>query len=506
MAGGTPTVGRRGRRGPRLSRAELAAQFSADPADIALVESFAADNDLTVSATNARQRRVTLSGRVSDVEDAFQLRMNWYDHVHHPHRGFDNEPAIPDELAGVVTSIMGISDRPQANVETTGAAEAQDETISALELGAIYGFPEEAKGAGETIAVLLLGGGYYEYNLQDQMESLGLPMPKITIAEVDGRGNNPCDLETTDAFVSWLNEGADVDGWTLLDALWTVECSQDIQLIAALAPEAEIVVFFAPNTDAGITNALAAVRDHPTEPTILSISWSQTERSASDAFLATVEEELAYLAMAGVTVCCASGDKGSYNGEKVPSVAYPASSPYAVGCGGTTMLRDGLSILSEVTWNTPFNGRAAGTGGGASNRFPTPEWQEGCAIPDAGYEGGGRGVPDVVAPADPHSGCRIYLGSGISLSAGTSASAPLWAAFIACVNSARDEPIGYVTPDLYDIAQRRAGEALRPVTEGNNDIDHEDSDTWLASDGWNPCGRLGSPIGEVLFDELVALE
>lgn len=506
-AASTPAPGGRRGRG-RKSRAELAEQFSADPADIAAVEAFAAEHELTVANTNARQRRVTLSGRVSDMEDAFQLRMSWYEHEFHPHRGFDGEPAIPEELHGVVTAVLGISDRPQANVETPAAAGEVEEVaaLTVRDLGRLYGFPDNARGAGQVIAVLLLGGGFYEEDLDEQMKSLGLPVPPVTVVSVDGRGNTPCDVETLDEYVSWINYGTKINGFTIMEALWTVECSQDLQMIAGLAPEAEILVFFTKNTDAGISNALATIRDHPKEPTILSISWSQTERSASDAFLTTFEEELTYLSMAGVTVCCASGDRGSYNGEKVPSVAYPASSPNTLACGATTLSWQNDAIVAETTWNSPLNGYKAATGGGASSRFATPEWQAGCAIPDSGFEGGGRGVPDVVSAGDPSTGCTIYLGSGSVPSAGTSAAAPLWAAFVACVNGQRDDPLGYVTPDLYDIFAKRGGEALRGITDGNNDIDTEAAETWIAGPGWNPCGGLGSPIGTVLFDELVALE
>ena len=508
--------GRSGRRGRgRLSREELAARFGASTEDIAAVEQFAAENDLRVTNVSAAQRRVTLEGRVTDVEDAFQLRMNWYDHQFHPHRGFDAPPAIPEGLMSVVTAVLGISDKPQANVELPAAATeagagavdlaVEEVTLTGRSLGRLYGFPKKHKGDGEVVAVLLLGGGWYQEDLEEQMRSLDLDTPTVTVAEVDGRGNNPCDKETLDEYVSWLNEGTKIHPFTLMEALWTVECTQDVEMIASLAPDAEIVVFFAPNTDSGITNALAAVLDHPKEPTVLSISWSQTERSASDDFLATVEEELALLGHAGVTICCASGDRGSYNGEKFPSVAYPASSPHVLGCGGTTLSTDGESILDETTWNAPLNGKAAATGGGASHRFEVPDWQADCTIPATGKEGGGRGVPDVASVADPSTGMVVHMGSGTVLSAGTSAAAPLWGAFVACVNSAREDPLGWVTGDLYAIAKKGGERCLRPITEGHNDID-TDGGMYTAHDGWNPCGGLGSPVGKGLFKALVALE
>ena len=500
-----PTRGARRGRG-RMSREQLASQFGASAEDIALVEQFAADHDLTVIDTSTAQRRVTLSGRCSDIEDAFQLRMHWYDHDFHPHRGFEETPAIPEELHEVVTAVLGISDKPQAKVEVPAAAAVvATEAMTVSNLRTLYGFPAAHRGKGEVVAVLLLGGGFYTQDIREFVTSLKLPLPEITTDGVNKRGNKPCDVETLDGYVNWINKGTKINAFELMESLWTVECTQDVELIAGLAPEADILVMFAPNTDSGITNALAAILDHPSEPTVLSISWSQTERSASDTFAAAVEEELALLAHAGVTLCCASGDRGSYNGEKAPSVAYPASSPYALACGGTTLTTDGKSILDETVWNAPLNGQKAASGGGASARVPTPSWQSTCKVPDTGLDGGGRGVPDVASVADPSTGALMYMGSGTVPSAGTSAAAPLWGAFIACVNSARTDPLGYVTPDLYAISAAKGSSCLRPIVKGNNDIDTDDG-TFTAHDGWNPCGGLGSPVGDGLFAELVALD
>src|SRR6478735_10578671 len=75
----------------------------------------------------------------------------------------------------------------------------------------------------------------------------------------------------------------------------------------------------------------------------------------------------------GQTLFVSSGDTGTFctavvgtNGVPagIPSVEYPASSPYAVGIGGTTVLG-----TTETAWY-------AG-GGGASYFEPLPAWQTG---------------------------------------------------------------------------------------------------------------------------------
>ena len=55
----------------------------------------------------------------------------------------------------------------------------------------------------------------------------------------------------------------------------------------------------------------------------------------------------------GVTVCCAAGDNGSADGvtDGKPHVDFPASSPFALGCGGTKLVGSGTTISSETVWN-----------------------------------------------------------------------------------------------------------------------------------------------------------
>src|SRR5262249_59635348 len=107
----------------------------------------------------------------------------------------------------------------------------------------------------------------------------------------------------------------------------------------------------------------------------------------------------------GITVCVASGDNGS--GDAVddgqPHVDYPASSPQALGCGGTRLLADPATgvINSEVVWNETAAGEGA-SGGGVSDHYALPSWQADAGVPprvggSPGSPGsaGGRGVPDV---------------------------------------------------------------------------------------------------------------
>ena len=75
---------------------------------------------------------------------------------------------------------------------------------------------------------------------------------------------------------------------------------------------------------------------------------------------------------------------------------------------------------------------------------------------------------------------------------GTSATAPLWAALIACINQALGTKVGFLTPILYQLA---ASNVLRDIVAGGNGVFH-------ASAGWDGCTGLGSPNGALLLSAL----
>jgi kumamolisin len=191
----------------------------------------------------------------------------------------------------------------------------------------------------------------------------------------------------------------------------------------------------------------------------------------------------------GITVCVASGDNGSSDGvtDGADHVDFPASSSFALACGGTSLRGSGSSIASESVWNDGTGGGASG--GGISAFFPLPNWQEGLSAKKTAGQTvvlGMRGVPDVAGDADPETGYNVRVDGSNTVIGGTSAVAPLWAALIARINAVNGKPAGFVNPLLYANAA-----ALRDVTSGNNG-------DFAATAGWDACTGLGSPNGQSL--------
>ncbi len=148
----------------------------------------------------------------------------------------------------------------------------------------------------------------------------------------------------------------------------------------------------------------------------------------------------------GQTVFASAGDTGGFcpvgaavNGVPagVPDVNYPASSPWVIGVGGTTLVTnaDG-SYDAEIAW-------LAG-GGGPSLFEAQPAYQSGIALPI-----GQRTVPDIAMDADPNSGANVYVGGQPEGVGGTSLSSPLALGVWARVASAHANTIGFAGPVFY---------------------------------------------------------
>jgi kumamolisin len=273
----------------------------------------------------------------------------------------------------------------------------------------------------------------------------------------------------------------------------------DIEVAGAIAYGANIAVYFAPNTDQGFIDAITdAVHDATRKPSVVSISWGGSEDSWTAQAQTALNAALQDAATLGVTVTVASGDNGSTDGatDGKLHVDFPASSPYALACGGTTLAGTGNKISSETVWNETAKNEGA-TGGGVSGIFALPTYQASAGVPKQPVSGFvGRGVPDVSGDADPTTGYQVRVDGKNEVVGGTSAVAPLWAALIALLNQKLGTPVGFLNPKLYAIGEK----VFRDITTGNND--DGGLGNYSAKTGWDACTGLGSPDGTALLSAL----
>ena len=459
-----------------LTREELERVHGADPSSIKLVETFAHENGLKTELSDAGRRTVILSGTVTQMNKAFGVELKTYRHETGEYRGRTGAVNLPEELHNVVEGVFGLDNRPQAKPHFRRRrprggvrAHATEVQYTPPQVAQAYNFPNSVDGTGECIAIIELGGGYNPDDLSTYWNQMNLSkVPTVTSVNVGNGSNSPGDPNGADG-----------------------EVMLDIEVAGSIAPGAEIVVYFADNTDAGFLNAITtAVHDTTNKPSIISISWGGPESNWTSAAMTSMDQAFQSAAAVGITVCVAAGDDGSTDGvqDNLNHCDFPASSPNVLACGGTHLLASGSTITSETVWNELPNDGA--TGGGISDFFDPPSYQNGAGVPASANSGGriGRGVPDVAGDADPTSGYTTLVDGQAGVIGGTSAVAPLWAGLIALINQGLGNPVGFLNPLLY---QNAGNGGFNDITSGNNGA-------YSAGPGWDACTGYGTPNGTAL--------
>jgi subtilase family serine protease len=195
------------------------------------------------------------------------------------------------------------------------------------------------------------------------------------------------------------------------------------------------------------------------------------------------------------------------NFAPVREVSLPASDPLVLAAGGTTLAASHQTgtYYGETAWGLPYGDPGStfqASGGGFSHLFARPGYQDG--IPGIGTT---RGVPDVAADANGHTGMALAIGDGhskiyIRNSGGTSASTPFWAGVITLANQYAGHDLGFVNPALYAIARGPCYHAaFHDITKGSNTVQFPPRTFrgYRAGPGWDPVTGLGSPDARVLI-------
>ena len=275
------------------------------------------------------------------------------------------------------------------------------------------------------------------------------------------------------------------------------------------------------------------VASEPEPPRVFSISYSSPESGQPSSVLEAFNLEAMKLGVQGVTLISCSMDQGVAdatvaNGndlsapcEYIPQ--FPASCPYVTAVGATQGPEVGKP---EIVCSAGPTSLAYGqmpssitSGGGFSNVFPTPSWQQAAvssylassagmsALP--GYNATGRGYPDVAMAGNM---CFTYIGGVVTPMDGTSCSTPIFASFVSLANAARaarrEPSLGWLNPMLY----QHGAAFTNDIVMGNNSCTEWNMVQGTAEDarccpqgfsaavGWDPASGLGS----VRYDDFVA--
>ena len=570
--------------GHYLSVAEFASRFGATADALGAVERDLRGAGLQITEVPPDHLSVEVTGSAAEVERAFatdleQVRMT-SGRIAYLN---EDPPAVPAAIAPEVQGVIGLSDlypaQPQdlirvpaspapgraaapaavgsgpapctsASALTTvangygpsGAGEAYTADLVAGMYG-LGGYYPADEGAGQTVALVELEA-FQQTDVTTYQSCYGLPTTAPTVINVDGGPG------------TYTTATDDDDG----------EAALDIEQVIGLAPEATVDVYQGNPTAASAPTDILSQIVSDDKAKVISSSWGVCEALAGAAQIAEEDTLMQEAATQGQSFFGSSGDSGStmcYQAtrtERTPNISLsvidPGAQPFATGVGGTSLgevvgsgpseswvLPTNGAHAPEVVWNDGvpggvFGDEASATGGGVSDQWPMPAYQSSAASTLDVIQAGSskncsgsycREVPDVSADADPNSGYAIYANGGNTHDApytgwldfgGTSASAPLWAAFIALVNASpacNGETVGFVNPALYKIASSSYAGDFHNISQAspftllaNNDVfgggnpDNPD-ELYPVGPGYSMATGLGTPIGSALGPALCAV-
>ena len=294
---------------------------------------------------------------------------------------------------------------------------------------------------------------------------------------------------------------------------------EDVETVHAIAPGAAIRVLLVNETTrltpgSYVSALVAALHLALSQGSVISISDSFGENCFTARQVTRLHSALRAAKAQHVTVIAPSGDSGAA-GDPCPAftsvpaqqVNLPAADPLVLAVGGTDLAANPHTgaYTGETVWNdaaTSAHPRPVGTGGGFSQLFSRPSYQDGVA-----GTGPRRGVPDVAADAGPSTGLALIGSNGpgqgvIAPASGTSASAPFWAGLIAIANQNAGRNLGFVNPALYQIGtSSHYHNAFHGITRGNNTITvgSKTFTGYPAAAGWDPVSGWGTPNAQQLI-------
>ncbi len=373
--------------------------------------------------------------------------------------------ALPSSIAGDVSAISGLSTLARVHAEPARQAATPAPTgveyphsYGPQELWSLYHASSSAAGKGEQLSVITAGNlTGVESDLRAFEQHFGLREVKwnqvlVGPAGTETEGNDEWDLDTqySTGMAPGVTKLNVYTGTSMEDP--SIEETIDRWVTEGRTPQASF--------SAGECELLAD----------------------ASGFSESLDTILSEAAAEGRTLFASSGDTGSQcpvlvgeNGAPLgaPGVNYPASSPYAIGVGGTSVLGAG----NEIGW---YSG-----GGGQSLIEKTPAWQEKAG---GSFLGTGRGVPDVAFDADLLSGVGVFVEGKEETIGGTSVGAPAWQGVWARVEGAHKHKLAFAGPVIYETEPEAA---FKDITVGSNTL-------YQCTPGWDYVTGRGTPDIEVL--------
>jgi subtilase family serine protease len=451
-----------------LTPAQFTAEFAPTSAAATQVADYLASQGMGNVQVADNRLQVTADATVGQAESAFNTAIGRFSQGGKTVLANTAPAYVPQSLDGLVTAVLGLSD---LGFSASPAVSAPKLTgYYPKEFTKVYDGAATGSGTGTSLAVIAEGDlSQTVTDLRNAEKAQGLAQVPVSIVHTG--------IASPDT--------AGVDEWDL-----------DTQTSTGLAPNAKRLYLYDATS---LTNSdlARAINSFAAQDVAQAGSASLGECDLLpflDGSMIVDDLALAQAAVQGQTFFASTGDTGSscavVNTNGVPGsgpadTEYPASSPYAVGVGGTTLITDDSNAYqNEIAWN-------AG-GGGVSPVENSGFWQGGV-VPSAAA--GARGVPDIAFDADPNTGALIYVDGTPVQIGGTSLSSPLALGAWTRLQSGHHNSLGFAAPKLYGIySAAQASPPLPPLTgpASFHDVVIGTNGLYAATPGWDYTTGLGS--------------
>lgn len=525
-----------------LSTSAFKANFAPTNGTVKLIENAMKAQGITVNDVMSNNLVIHATGTTDQFNALLQTQIhNYYDGFRYFHK--PNRPGtIPKTLADLVLVIAGLDNQPQAKSHTRRIAEAtpavgavEKVKVSLLATGSTSGTTNGTPGQFTVadVANLYNINPLYKNHITGRGRTIGI----ATLAN----------FSPADAYYYWSSVGLNVSQHRITQVHvdggggtnGSDETTLDVEQSGGIAPDANMIVYDGPNTDAGFIDVFyQAIADNKVDT--LSVSWGGPEIAQSTDVMTAQHQAFIVAAAQGISIFASAGDAGAYDindandGLTYPTctqtltVDSPASDPYVTAAGGTTLpntqvhAHGTIVVPTERPWGWDYlqdymttnygsdfyyaNYFPVGGGGGVSVNYDLPRYQQNtrgiqaspanqsliCAGTDyidmpAGYAG--RNVPDVSLNADPYTGYSVYYAGGwIYGYGGTSFVAPQLNGMTSLLSQAVGSRVGLLTPQLYSRLNVYGYSKLSPfnaVTTGDNLY-------WQAGSQYNPGSGAGT--------------
>ncbi|HZS79014.1 MAG TPA: protease pro-enzyme activation domain-containing protein [Ktedonobacteraceae bacterium] len=475
-----------------LTAQQFVEQFAPTPDQVQQVKSYLQQGGLNITSVSSNGLLIDATATVAQASALFQVTINNYVLGSNTFFANANPPVIPGSLSSIIASIGGLDNSVKMHplYHLVGSGHGKSKLPLNLPHANVSGYgPTELSGAydatplhqagidgsNQTVAVFELDG-YQSSDITQYLQNYNLGTPNISNVLVDGYDGS-------------AGQGA-------------IEVELDIEVVAAMAPKANQIVYEGPNTTQGVNDTYnKIVSDNKAQ--ITTISWGECEAQSGNAELQTLDNIFSQGAAEGIAMYAAAGDSGAYDcNDTNLAVDSPAGDPNITGVGGTNLQLNNGAYGSESVWSNPSDTqrspKGSGGGGGLSSYFKQPSWQQGPGVQNQ-YSNGNREVPDVSADADPATGYAVYCtvtaagcsSSGWIVVGGTSAAAPMWAGSTALINEYLQQQqksrLGFANPTLYALTSANPQYApFHDITSGTNLY-------YPATTGYDEASGIGSP-------------